>query len=86
MKRKPSPHGLTLEEEVRAWACLFETGRDYFANLDVLGLDYRFGVPDPVPIDVRDAWDRVGPTFLAERAYHPHPRVPWALETFGPPR
>jgi len=88
MKRRRTVHGMSEVQETALWDCVFETGTDFFSSLEPLGLNYWQGVPEPVPIDVQDAWRRLGARFLAARALHPspHPRVPWALRELGSPR
>jgi hypothetical protein len=78
-----------------AWDLMFESGHDFFGDLDALRL------PDPLRLhpesdaraaaqaawnDVtRDAWARHGWAFMQQRETRPNRELPWAAVAFGLP-
>lgn len=80
-----SETGLTIEEELRAWDCVFRFGRDYFHDLPRGGIiEGKFSPSSPDHIArARSAWSRLRDSFLSTwRPDSGHPR-PWAEEEFG---
>ena len=72
-------------DEVRAWADLFETGRDYFSALAPLG--FPGGDGDRAARDAAgEAWGRLGRAFMATWQPTGARATPWALDQFGEPR
>jgi hypothetical protein len=75
-------------DELKAWSCTFECGRNYFWELrDLLGGDPGDAVNSPeVRRAAEEAWHRLGSRFMAQRdgskEYLEHP---WALTEFGEP-
>ena len=72
-------------DEVRAWADLFTTGRDYFGDLTPLG--FPGGDGDRAARDAAgQAWARLGAAFMATWRPTSTRQTPWALDRFGEPR
>ena len=73
---KRKTHTVTAE----AWDLLFECGRDYFGDLDALGLAEAEMIEA-----AREAWAEHGADFM--RGWTPTAvlSVPWAMEVYGPP-
>lgn len=74
-----------LEAQRFTWESVFDCGRDFFGELPELGVATdKYGRPDPD--EAREAWQRLGPDYLAS---HPREKSPgiqiWALEQFGEP-
>jgi hypothetical protein len=76
--------------EIAAWSMTFESGHDYFHDLE------PYGAVEPAPADrtrrtwkakVRKAWQRLGKRYLSQsKPKGPlHAQVPWALTEFGKP-
>lgn len=84
--------GRRWNEDLRAWEMVFETGCDFFGELQAatgLVAPHRTALgPEreaatKVWVDtIRDAWGRMGPSFLAQ--FHGD-KDPWALIQFGRP-
>lgn len=74
--KKRTRNGLLPHEELRRWAMTFETGSDYFHELDGMGVTVA---------DAEEAWHRLGAAFLGTWQPTPARAEPWALIQFGPP-
>jgi hypothetical protein len=72
-KRVPITRRHRASSEARAWECKFQTGYDFFGDLERLGLNEA---------DAERAWRRFGARFMRD---HNDPREPWALREFGEP-
>ena len=64
------------------WATLFETGWDFFHDLDEIGITTH----DQAIAAAPEAWARLGDDFLAHWVPTAARSEPWALEEFGPPK
>jgi hypothetical protein len=64
-----------------AWAGFFETGYDFFGELE------PFGIEDDQTARslARDAWAQFGAAFLRQWEPTPVRELPWAYEAFGDP-
>lgn len=69
-------------DDLPAWAMTFQSGKDYFDDLEAAGVQVdAYGHP---PRDVaREAWKRLGGAFLEH--YRDRWVEPWALIEFGEP-
>lgn len=86
-KRRADP-----QVEANAWASVFETGFDFFDDLEAIGLaDPTAGVSgsDAEKVAFRaaakDAWRRLGAAFMVSWEARGTLEKPWALEQFGNP-
>ena len=89
-KRRTDP-----QAEACAWAAVFESGYDFFGDLDAIGLVdpavARLGDSDLVVAKAEfrtaaeDAWRRHGRAFMAVWAPKAARENPWALQEFGRP-
>lgn len=77
-------------EALPAWEMTFLAGRDYFGDLEAIGVATdEYSRPDRSEAEA--AWRRLGTLFLAEHAAeqaqqrHPREGEPWALAEFGMP-
>jgi hypothetical protein len=87
LKRRLIKRGMSPAGELSAWSMMFETGYDFFRDLDHdLGLEFH-ALDEEAKIEAaREAWVGLGTAFLASWTPKNHLRVkPWALEEFGPP-
>lgn len=73
VKRRRGKRRLSRAAELEAWEVVFQTGRDFFGDLEDIGVE-------DTPEARRDAWRRLGADFLASAAADP-----WALREYGEP-
>lgn len=73
-------------DEARAWAMFMQSGRDFFDDLDAVGLTQQTAEP------IAEAtWHRIGPDVLEcldalYNGFPPYERPIWAEREFGKPR
>ena len=91
VKRRVEKRRVSADAELAAWRETFTHGHDFFGDAS----DYT-GLTEPVHVSLEDrpgaarkwreaaseAWQRVGPAFLAEWTNEDQP---WALQEFGEP-
>ena len=70
---------MSVAAELEAWSVLFATGYDFFGDLG-------FPKQEEARKAARDAWERLGPAFMARWTPSSARSVPWALEAFGEPQ
>lgn len=94
VRRRKSKRRVNPATEAEAWACVFQTGHDFFGEAaDLCGVpepgsvwppEARAEAQGPWTAAARAAWGRVGRLYL-DTLHDPVTRTAWALEQFGEP-
>ncbi|MBX3515229.1 MAG: hypothetical protein KF748_01165 [Xanthobacteraceae bacterium] len=89
-KRRFSKRNLSTESELEIWGPVFECGHTFTGDLDDVGVIDPAGIIPPDQKEAvtaafmsaaRDAWKRLGPTFLEQTDR----KDLWAVKQFGEP-
>jgi hypothetical protein len=87
-KRSPIRRARRLSptDELKAWACTFKSGRNYFPDLLAIGVEGDAVTNPTTYAAAEEAWHRLGARYMAEREGRRYGDEPlWALEEFGEP-
>jgi hypothetical protein len=75
--RRRRRHGSA--EEVAAWDAVFRFGRDFWGELRAFGTVTVSPHGQVSPNDLAEAWERLGPAFLATWTPEPRRPEPWVV-------
>jgi len=86
VKRRVPKGKIGPAAELAAWSELFETGYDFFGDLEPLGFNGSSDADRASRAAAKEAWERLGGLFM--QTWQPEPngrQKPWAFEEYGEP-
>lgn len=86
VKRRVPKRRASVEAEIAAWAETFETGFDFFGDLEPFGFPAGSDSIRSIWKAAPEAWQRLGAVFLASWQPTAARSTPWAQEQFGEPQ
>lgn len=81
VRRRIAKRRFNEDDELDAWGTMFETGYDFFHDLEQFGIcGHKAATRAAGP-----AWRRLGARFMVTWRPNVNVQTPWAILTFGPP-